>query len=61
MTNMDENMERIQEEMYQKHHARLNATLGQRLRTRSREEVLENLCTADALAPAGRGEALQGA
>ena len=49
MSKMDENMERIQECAYWEHHERLNALLFQRLRTRSREEVLQSLFSADAL------------
>lgn len=49
MSKMDEKMERIQERAYWEHHERLNAVLFQRLRTRSREEVLQSLFSADAL------------
>ena len=49
MSKLDEKMERIQEQMYWEHHDKLNALLLQRLRTRSKEEVLQSLFSADAL------------
>lgn len=50
MSKMDEMIERMQERAYWEHHERLNALLAQRLHTRSREEVLRSLFSADALA-----------
>ena len=49
MSKMDEMVERIQEQMYLEHHDALNELLYQRLRSRSKEEVLESLFSADAL------------
>ncbi len=49
MTKTDERMEGIQEQMYQSHHERLNAILNARLRTRTWEDTMQSLLTADAL------------
>lgn len=50
MSKMDEMVERMQERAYWEHHERLNVLLAQRLRARSREEVLQSLFSVDALA-----------
>lgn len=49
MSKTDEKMERLQEAMYWEHHERLNALLFARLRTRTKDDVLQSLFAPDAL------------
>lgn len=50
MSKTDQEMERIQEQMYIQHHERLNGLLARRLQTRTREQNLRGLFSITALA-----------
>lgn len=50
MSKTDQEMERIQEQMYRQHHERLNGLLARRLQTRTREQNLRGLFSITALA-----------
>lgn len=52
MSKTDQEMERIQEQMYIQHHERLNGLLARRLQTRTREQNLRGLFSITALAVA---------